>query len=166
MATTIADQARRNGAGEAEAARRDGSRRGAAGSINGLLGRALESLQDSIANRITADLDDRDPDYIRENLPLAWLISSLWFRGEVRNLGHVPDQGPVLMVGNHSGGNVTPDTTIFTLAFNTYFGVERRFFQLAHNLVLAMPGLSSLRKYGTVAASSENAHKALDSDAA
>ena len=46
----------------------------------------------------------------------------------------------MLLVGNHSGGNVTPDTLVFTLAFATYFGVERRFFQLAHNLVLSMPG--------------------------
>jgi 1-acyl-sn-glycerol-3-phosphate acyltransferase len=61
---------------------------------------------------------------------------------------------------------MTPDTTVFTLAFNTYFGVERRFYQLAHNLVLAMPGLSVLRKFGTVAASHENAHKALESGAA
>ena len=42
----------------------------------------------------------------------------------------------MLLVGNHSGGNLTPDTHVFTLAFSTYFGVERRFHQLAHNLVL------------------------------
>ena len=42
----------------------------------------------------------------------------------------------MLLVGNHSGGNMTPDTLIvFTLAFSTYFGVERPFYQLAHNLV-------------------------------
>src|SRR5690242_7929853 len=70
------------------------------------------------------------------------------------------------MVGNHSGGNMTPDTAIFTLAFSTYFGVERTFHQLAHNLVLSMPGLSFLRKYGTVAASPENARSALRSGAA
>src|SRR4029453_2028772 len=34
------------------------------------------------------------------------------------------------------------------------------------NLVLSMPGLSSLRKYGTVAATPENAAKALDAGAA
>jgi 1-acyl-sn-glycerol-3-phosphate acyltransferase len=95
-----------------------------------------------------------------------WLLASLWFRGEVRGLGNIPDEGPVLLVGNHSGGNLTPDTTVFTLAFNTYFGVERAFYQLAHNLVLSMPGLGMLRKFGTVAASPENAHKALDSGAA
>ena len=84
----------------------------------------------------------------------------------MKGLENIPAEGPVLLVGNHSGGNVTPDTTVFTLAFNTYFGVERKFYQLAHNLVLAMPGLSTLRKYGTVAASPENAQKALDTGAA
>ena len=29
---------------------------------------------------------------------------------EVRGLGNVPEEGPVLLVGNHSGGNLTPDT--------------------------------------------------------
>ena len=113
-----------------------------------------------------ADLDERDPDYIRESLPRLWLAASVWFRGEVRGLGNVPEEGPVLLVGNHSGGNLSPDTLVFTLAFSTYFGVERVFHQLAHNLVLSLPGLSYLRKYGTVAASHENARKALQSGAA
>jgi 1-acyl-sn-glycerol-3-phosphate acyltransferase len=113
-----------------------------------------------------ADLDERDPDFIRERLPLMWLIASIWYRGEVRGLGNIPESGPVLLVGNHSGGNMTPDTIIFTLAFSTYFGVERNFYQLAHNLVLAMPTLGSLRKFGTVAASPENSEKALESGAA
>ena len=52
---------------------------------------------------------------------------------------------------------------MFTLAFSTYFGVERRFYQLAHNLVLSMPGLGFLRKYGTVAATPANAAQALES---
>ena len=58
----------------------------------------------------------------------------------MRGLGNVPEDGPVLLVGNHSGGNLTPDTHVFTLAFSTYFGVERAFHQLAHNLVLSLPG--------------------------
>jgi 1-acyl-sn-glycerol-3-phosphate acyltransferase len=113
-----------------------------------------------------ADLDERDPDYIRETLPGMWLLSSLWFRGEVRGLGNIPEHGGVLLVGNHSGGNMTPDTTVFTLAFSAYFGVERPFYQLAHNLVVSWPGLGFLRKFGTVAASPENADKALRSGAA
>ncbi len=124
-------------------------------------------VQDQISRRIPkADLDERDPDYIRETLPGLWLLASFYFRADVKGLENIPAEGPVLLVGNHSGGNLTPDTIVFTLAFATYFGVERRFFQLAHNLVLAMPGLGALRKHGTVAASPENADLALETGAA
>ena len=129
--------------------------------------RALGAIAEQASARVPrADLDERDSDYIRESLPGLWLLASIYFRGEVRGLDRIPREGPVLLVGNHSGGNLTPDTTVFTLAFNAYFGVERRFYQLAHNLVLSMPGLGFLRKYGTVAANPENANKALDSGAA
>jgi 1-acyl-sn-glycerol-3-phosphate acyltransferase len=132
-----------------------------------LVTRVLREVADQAQRRIPrADLDERDPDFIRERLPLLWLFASIWFRGEVRGLGNVPEHGPVLLVGNHSGGNLTPDTHVFTLAFNTYFGVERGFFQLAHNLVLSMPALAQLRKFGTVAASPGNARKALQAGAA
>jgi 1-acyl-sn-glycerol-3-phosphate acyltransferase len=133
----------------------------------GVAGRLARMVTGAVQSRIpVADLDERDPDYIRESLPRLWLLASLYFRGEVRGLGNIPEEGPVLLVGNHSGGNLTPDTSVFTLAFSAYFGVERRFYQLAHNLVLSMPGLGMLRKYGTVAASPENAQKALESGAA
>jgi 1-acyl-sn-glycerol-3-phosphate acyltransferase len=140
--------------------------RAAAGAAAGLAGRLLGPLAKSVGSRLSADLDDRDPDFIRENLPLNWLISTLWFRGEVRNLEHVPEKGPVLLVGNHSGGNLTPDTIVFTVAFCTYFGVERPFYQLAHNLVLASPVGPLLRRYGTVSASHEHAREALEAGAA
>jgi 1-acyl-sn-glycerol-3-phosphate acyltransferase len=127
----------------------------------------VRSVAGQLARRTgAADLDARDPDYIRDALPRLWLLSSLWFRAEVRGLGHIPDDGPVLLVGNHSGGNLTPDTGVFALAFSAYFGVERPFYQLAHNLVVAWPGLGFLRRFGTVTASPENAEAALRAGAA
>jgi 1-acyl-sn-glycerol-3-phosphate acyltransferase len=144
-----------------------GEARAATEERRSLLARVIGELAGQVERRIPrGDLDERDPDYIRERLPLMWLLASIWFRGEVRGLGNIPDSGPVLLVGNHSGGNMTPDTILFTLAFSTFFGVERRFYQLAHNLVLAMPWLAPLRKFGTVAASPSNASEALDSGAA
>ena len=160
--TSLATASSRNGHGSD----RDARPRPADAGQGNLLGRMVRGVAGQVQKRIPrADLDERDPDYIREQLPWMWLLASTWFRGEVRGLGNIPDSGPVLLVGNHSGGNLTPDTGIFTLAFSTFFGVERRFYQLAHNLVLAMPTLGSLRKFGTVAASPENARKALDSGA-
>ncbi|MGZ4251302.1 MAG: 1-acyl-sn-glycerol-3-phosphate acyltransferase [Solirubrobacteraceae bacterium] len=130
------------------------------GGVVGLVAREVE-------RRVPpADLEERDPEYIRSSLPRLWLLASLYFRARVRGMYRVPADGPVLLVGNHSGGNVPADTFVFTLAFSAYFGAERRFYQLAHNLVMIWPFLRFLRKYGTVAASHENARRALDAGAA
>jgi 1-acyl-sn-glycerol-3-phosphate acyltransferase len=61
---------------------------------------------------------------------------------------------------------MAPDLFVFVLAFSTHFGVERRFYQLAHNGVVAGPAGTMVRKYGTVAADPANAELALDSGAA
>src|ERR671939_365241 len=134
---------------------------------DGLVTQLGQAVAQQLQARIPrADLDERDPDYIRETLPGMWLLASFYFRADVKGLDNIPADGPVLLVGNHSGGNMTPDTLIITLAFNTYFGVERAFYQLAHNLVVSMPHLATLRRYGTVAATPANTSKALDSGAA
>ena len=117
------------------------------------LGDLKDWMREQVASRVPkADLDQRDPDYIRDQLPGTWLLASLYFRADVQHLDRIPAEGPVLLVGNHSGGNVPPDTFVFTLAFCSYFGVERPFYQLAHNLVVSAPPLGWLRKFGTVAA--------------
>jgi 1-acyl-sn-glycerol-3-phosphate acyltransferase len=113
-----------------------------------------------------ADLDDRDTDYIRETLPGLWALASLYFRADVRGLHHIPESGPVLLVGNHSGGIMAPDLFVFVLAFTTYFGVERPFYQLAHNGVVAGPAGPMVKRYGTVAADPRNAELALQAGAA
>ena len=184
---TLADRARSNGGGDAELNGHGGLRqrlapleavagagrpfarigRGVLAAAQEALGDAAGSAARRVSQRLRADLDDRDPDWLRERLPLLWLLATIWFRGEVRNLGNIPERGAVLLVGNHSGGNVTPDTFIFTLAFSTYFGIERKFHQLAHNLVVTLPVSGALvRRGGTVAASHENARKALEAGAA
>jgi 1-acyl-sn-glycerol-3-phosphate acyltransferase len=168
MAGTSTTGASRNGHSHDAEKVRDalgggGADEGGDGGAGGLPERLIRALAGQVAKRIPdANLDDRDPDYIRETLPGLWLLSSLYFRGEVRGLGNIPNKGPVLLVGNHSGGNLTPDTGVFMLAFSAYFGVERELYSLAHNLVVSMPGLGFLKKWGTVAASRENARKALE----
>jgi 1-acyl-sn-glycerol-3-phosphate acyltransferase len=166
--TTQTSRDSSNGAGPEAAARAAaGGAVSATSSLAQMAGRLISAVAQQAQSRVPrADLDERDPDYIRETLPGLWMLASLYFRADVRGLQNIPEEGPVLLVGNHSGGNLTPDTHVFSLAFTTYFGVERRFHQLAHNLVLSMPGLGMLRKYGTVAATPENAERALEGGAA
>jgi 1-acyl-sn-glycerol-3-phosphate acyltransferase len=133
----------------------------------GLLSGAVGAITQRIGSLVpAADLDERDTDYIRETLPGLWALASLYFRADVRGLHHIQREGPVLLVGNHSGGMMAPDLFVFVLAFSTYFGVERTFYQLAHNGVMLPPMGHLVRRYGTVAADPNNAELALKSGAA
>jgi 1-acyl-sn-glycerol-3-phosphate acyltransferase len=111
-------------------------------------------------------IEGRDPDYIRRTLPILRAAVTHYFRPEVRGLENIPESGPVLLVGNHSGGMLIADTFIFACEFYAKFGPERRFHQLAHDVVVRVPYLGGLRRYGTVAASHENAEAAFAEDAA
>ena len=112
------------------------------------------------------DLDQWDPNHIRRTQPLLKAVNDVYFRPEVRGLENIPAEGPVLLVGNHSGGLVIADTFVFSHAFYDHFGPYRRFHQLAHNLAAGNPMLGILRRYGTVKASHENARRAFDRGAA
>ena len=109
----------------------------------------------------------RDPLYISRTLPAVKTFTDTYFRGEVRGLEHIPEAGPVLLVGNHSGGTLIADTFVFAQAFYERFGADRPFHQLAHDLVFKVPGLRVLvERWGTIPASPENMRWALGRDAA
>jgi 1-acyl-sn-glycerol-3-phosphate acyltransferase len=110
------------------------------------------------------DLDAWDPEYIAATLPLMRATFGAYFRGEVRGLGNIPD-GASLLVGNHSGGLMIADTFVFANEFYEYYGPNRRFHQLAHDFAARNPSLGLIRRYGTLAASHENAKKAFARDA-
>ena len=112
-------------------------------------------------------LELRDPEYIRRTLPALRAMADVYFRAEVRGLENIPASGPVLLVGNHSGGTLIADTFVFGQAFYDHFGADRVFHQLAHDLVFKVPGVrAALTPYGTVPASPQNMRRALARDAA
>ena len=131
-------------------------------SIVQMVGRVIGAIADEAQRRVpTADLDERDPDYIRETLPGLWMLASLYFRADVRGLQNIPEEGPVLLVGNHSGGNLTPDTHVFTLAFSTYFGVERLPDPALAAVEVDLPGLPRRAVHLVVAAGVHEQRRAL-----
>jgi len=130
---------------------------------------AVGSDLTGVLNRSNGERDwfeMRDPEYIRRTLPGMKGIADVYFRGEVRGLENIPD-GPVLLVGNHSGGTLIADTFVFSAAFYDHFGPVRDFFQLAHDMVFQVPGVRAiLSRWGTVPAAPENMGKALERGAA
>jgi 1-acyl-sn-glycerol-3-phosphate acyltransferase len=82
-----------------------------------------------------------------------------WFRAEVRGVERVPD-GAALLVGNHSGGFVTPDTWLFCSALYRARGAEALPYGLAHEVPLKVPFIGDLiSRLGAVRASHEAAHR-------
>lgn len=110
------------------------------------------------------DIDAWDPEYIRRLLPLWRAVLRNYFRAEVHGLENIPNSGASLLVGNHSGGIYIADTFVLATEFYTHFGPERRFHQLAHDIAARLPA-TGLSRWGTVAASHENARKAFDKGA-
>ncbi len=137
----------------------------AGGVTRGLLGGARRVAAAVTPTFQPGNLDDRDPDYMRETLPGLWLLVNAWFRPKVHGLQNVPEDGPVLIVGNHTGGAQSPEVFISQLALSTYFGVERPHYQLAHRMVLNSPLGPSLARFGTVEADANNATMALEAGA-
>ncbi|MFN8642926.1 MAG: 1-acyl-sn-glycerol-3-phosphate acyltransferase [Candidatus Binatia bacterium] len=103
----------------------------------------------------------RDVAFLRRILPYMEILAR-YFDAEVAGLEHVPATGPVLLVGNHSGGVLTPDTTAFFAAWYRHFGLERALVGLAFDAAFGIPGFATLmRRIGEVPASRRNAARAL-----
>jgi len=121
--------------------------------------RLAEKVLDLVAS---GTFENRDPDLVRENLPLNWLLAQLYFRAKVDGIENIPAEGPALLVGNHSGGNYIPDSFILGMAFATYFGAERPWYALTHSAAMAFPILGPiLKSFGSIPASPQNADEAL-----
>jgi len=118
-----------------------------------------------IARRVAAARADseqqRDPGFIRSQLPVIARYTS-YFTPEVRGLDRLPADGPVLVVGNHSGLFYIPEAWTSGQAIVSRRGVEAPANLLAYDLLLAAPGIGPyLRRLGAVPASSGAAEAAL-----
>ena len=105
---------------------------------------------------------ERDPDFIRSSRRLLELYAS-YFRPTVRGFENLPESGPFLVVGNHSGGATPPDLPILMTAWWRARGVEEPVYALFHSFFLGLPGLGNVvAKAGAVEAGAENAQRVLE----
>jgi len=64
-----------------------------------------------------------------------------YFRSEVRGFERLPQHGPFLVVGNHSGGQIPPDLPVLLTAWWRERGVDEPVFALFHSFFLGLPGV-------------------------
>lgn len=92
-------------------------------------------------------------------------IVKVYHRSRVHGLEHIPP-GRCLLVGNHSGGLITPDFAVFAVDFYEKFGYHRPLYTLAHDSLFHGPAAELLPHLGIVHACPENAAAALAAEAA
>lgn len=101
-----------------------------------------------------------DPELMRKLVPKMEAFCS-YFDAEVRGMERVP-KSPVLLVGNHSGGVLTPDTSAVYVAWYRTRGFDDPLMGLAFDAIFGVPGWRELmRKIGQMPASMDNAKAAL-----
>lgn len=104
----------------------------------------------------------RDPAFLRAARPWLELYAS-WFRPEVRGFDRLADHGPMLVVGNHSGGQLPPDIPILLSAWWAERGEDDPIYVLMHSIMFAIPGLGDyLARGGAVEAGPASAQAILE----
>ncbi len=114
-------------------------------------------LRRRVDHEVCADIDQRDPEAIERLQPLigAWLR---WFDPEVQAFDKVPEAGPFLVVGNHSGGVYMPDYWAFLHRWVAERGPDAPLYSMAFDFLFGIPGAATLaRKLGSVPGSHEHA---------
>lgn len=109
------------------------------------------------------DIGEWDPGFTQRLVGAAEPLARAWFRFDVRGLESLPPDGGALIVGNHSGGMLTPDVLIFAAAFYRRFGYERPLYTLGHDGMFAGPMSGWLGRLGVTRATSKNTARALRS---
>ncbi len=112
---------------------------------------------------VSDDVAARDPELVDLFLEGFHLLAKTWFRLETEGVANVPATGPVLLVGNHSGGLVPTEGFFTALAFHEHFGRDRAVYALVHDFVFEDALLHAYAsRLGMLRASHDSARHALD----
>jgi 1-acyl-sn-glycerol-3-phosphate acyltransferase len=116
------------------------------------------------AGRITADdLTALDPELLMLLGDLWRALGRYYFRLRIEGVERVPASGPVLLVGNHSGGLLPSEGFFTSLAIRDHFGIDRAVYALAHDFLFEDPTLLRYAaRLGILRAGHDSARHAFD----
>ena len=123
-------------------------------------------IEDFVRRRLAGDyeVDDfgYDPELARQVLlPLAAPLYERYFRVKTLGIDRIPNSGPALLVGNHSG-TVAIDAVMVQYAVATEHPTERAVRNIGADLVYQLPFVGAMaRKTGNAVATDEDAEELL-----
>ncbi len=113
-------------------------------------------IQNLIAKRVSAAtehaLDGPNQKLMRAQKPVWDALNKYYFRLEMSGWDRLPGETS-LLIGNHSGGSLTMDAWTFVFGWWLRFGTERVLHPIAHDVLMAAPGLGDyFRQVGVIPA--------------
>ncbi len=116
-------------------------------------------LPSAVSDPQQFDPDDiaRDDELLGRTVGRIAPMLDFWFQPKVTGIERVPT-GPALMVSNHSGGSMSPDSFVLGTALYRAHGVAAVPYWLAHDMVVRLPLFRRFVPLGLVRASSSMAH--------
>lgn len=119
---------------------------------------ALQFAGRQLAGEAPHDQFGFDPEFNNSvAVPLARVLYQHWFRVTMKGLEHVPDEGPVLVVANHSG-TLPLDAIMLQAGMHDEHPAHRNLRVLGADLVYQLPLIGALaRKSGHIPANPDNA---------
>jgi len=122
---------------------------------------ALRRAVGDAGRAIADDVHARDPELLELIGDLYRWLGKHYFRLRIEGIENIPAQGPVLFVGNHSGGFLPSEGFFTEVAVRDRFGPDRAVYALAHDFLFEDP---TLRRYagrlGLLRAGPDSAHHA------
>ena len=121
----------------------------------------IDRLGERVERSVHDDLLGHDPAFIARMVPI--LDSALaYFDPEIHGFERLPLEGPMLIVGNHSGGIYMPDFWVFLRHWIRQRGLDEPLYSLGFDFLFSLPGVGSMaRRWGSVPASHANAARLL-----
>ena len=106
-------------------------------------------------------LPERDVEFIKKAQPVLEAYAS-YFAPEVRGFDNLPAEGPMLLVGNHSGAATPPDLPILFTRWWRERGSDDPIYGLFHSFFINLPGIGKyVRRAGAIEAGHEAAEQVL-----
>jgi len=149
----------------ASASRAAGSRGGKARAKPRPVPSGTRPVADRVDHARADALSERDPEYLARWLPWFERYSS-YFSSEVRGLDNLPADGPVLVIGNHSGHYVLADACLLMQSFAARRGVDKPAYAITYGMFFKIPWIGQfMRRVGCLSSDASGADAALDSGA-
>ncbi len=111
------------------------------------IGNPIDILQNRVADQLEQEKFRRDPQFLESAVPYLDKVAA-YFDAEMRGMERLPKKGPMLLVSNHSGGCLTPDSLVLMWGWLKARGFEDPLSILGFDMLFAVPKVGDAARRG------------------